>query len=596
MSGELNQWIWDTMFSMTLLLVLVLAIRRPVSHFFGARIAYLLWILPVARLFMPTLTLEAPAEVEPMAAYVPAVAGSDLVAAVPAQGSAISTLASLDWMMIALILWLGGAGLLFISKLASYLQFREDIVADGRLISRHGNIKILETAAVGGPLAFGLFDKYIAVPTNFFRDYAPRERKLALEHEIAHHESGDLAANFVGLSILSLHWFNPIAWFAWIAFRQDQETACDARVLAQSGHEVRAVYGRTIAKSASGHRLGLASPLNQKDKIKGRLKMLGQSEKSRFRSRLGAGLVAVGTVIALPLTATVTYAEAVDPVDLSAPEVPLAPAAPAAPMAPSAVSAPEVPSAPSAPTAVGDVTNITMLNGRKNYDPANDYVHKIQHNGRTVILRTDKVLSEKEIRKMVAEAEKSRLEADRALRESGWDREQMRATMNEVDRELAQARIEMQQELREAQQDVREAQREALEARREARQEAREAQREASEAAREAREQTRQEARISSISFVTGSKVSGPDCTAMNKQIAMGGTNGLTGQAWAVVAGCGGFEVKIDKTAMLKATLSGLEKGRAEAAKCTESKANRTRKLKDFDNSIAKVKAQLSMT
>ena len=580
MSGELNQWIWDTMFSMTLLLVLVLAIRRPVSHFFGARIAYLLWILPV----------------EPMAAYVPAVAGSDLVAAVPAQGSAISTLASLDWMMIALILWLGGAGLLFISKLASYLQFREDIVADGRLISRHGNIKILETAAVGGPLAFGLFDKYIAVPTNFFRDYAPRERKLALEHEIAHHESGDLAANFVGLSILSLHWFNPIAWFAWIAFRQDQETACDARVLAQSGHEVRAVYGRTIAKSASGHRLGLASPLNQKDKIKGRLKMLGQSEKSRFRSRLGAGLVAVGTVIALPLTATVTYAEAVDPVDLSAPEVPLAPAAPAAPMAPSAVSAPEVPSAPSAPTAVGDVTNITMLNGRKNYDPANDYVHKIQHNGRTVILRTDKVLSEKEIRKMVAEAEKSRLEADRALRESGWDREQMRATMNEVDRELAQARIEMQQELREAQQDVREAQREALEARREARQEAREAQREASEAAREAREQTRQEARISSISFVTGSKVSGPDCTAMNKQIAMGGTNGLTGQAWAVVAGCGGFEVKIDKTAMLKATLSGLEKGRAEAAKCTESKANRTRKLKDFDNSIAKVKAQLSMT
>ena len=82
----------------------------------------------------------------------------------------------------------------------------------------------------------------------------------------------------------------------------------------------------------------------------------------------------------------------------------------------------------------------------------------------------------------------------------------------------------------------------------------------------------------------------------MNKQIAMGGKNGLTGEAWAVVAGCGGFEVKIDKAAMLKATLSGLEKDRAEAAKCTESKANRAQKLKDFDRSIAKVKAQLSMT
>ena len=600
MSGELNQWIWDTMVSMTLLLLLVLAIRKPVGHFFGARIAYLLWILPVARLFMPTLTLEAPAEVEPVATFVTTAVGSDLAAAVPAQSSTFGALASLDWMMIALILWLGGAGLLFISKLAAYLQFREDIVADGRLISRHGNIKILETAAVSGPLAFGLFDKYIAVPTNFFRDYAPRERKLALEHEIAHHESGDLAANFVGLSILSLHWFNPVAWFAWIAFRQDQETACDARVLAQSGRDVRAVYGRTIAKSASGHRLGLASPLNQKDKIKGRLKMLGQSEKSPFRSRLGAGLVAIGTVIALPLTATVTYAEAVDPVDIWEPEAPLAPAAPSAPTAQSAVAAPAAPSAPSAPAVVGDVTNITMLNGRKHYDPTGDYVHKIKHNGRTIILRTDKDLSEKEVREMVKEAEQSRLEADQALRESGWDSKEMRSTMSEIDRELAEAKREMEQELREAQQEMREAQREAAGearvARREALAEARQAQREARQAEREAREEARTEAGISSISFVTSSKVSGPDCKAMNKQIAMGGKNGLTGQAWAVVAGCGGFEVKIDKAAMLKATLSGLEKDRAEAAKCTESKANRAQKLKDFDRSIAKVKAQLSMT
>ena len=608
MSGELNQWIWDTMVSMTLLLLLVLAIRKPVAHFFGARIAYLLWIVPVARLFMPTLTLEAPAEVEPIAAFVPATAGSDLLVAAPAQSSAFGALASLDWMMIALILWLGGAGLLFISKLAAYLQFREDIVADGRLISRHGNIKILETAAVGGPLAFGLFDKYIAVPTNFFRDYAPRERKLALEHEIAHHEAGDLAANFVGLSILSLHWFNPVAWFAWIAFRQDQETACDARVLAQSGRDVRAIYGRTIAKSASGHRLGLASPLNQKDKIKGRLKMLGQSEKSTLRRRLGATLVAAGTLIALPLTATVTYAESVDPVDLSVPEAPLAPLPPAAPSAPaasSAVFAPEAPSAPSAPAKVGDVTTITMLNGRKDYDPADDHVHTIKHNGRTIILRTDKKLSEQEVRQMVKEAEQSRLEAEKALHESGWDETEMRSTMSEVDRELAEAKREMERELREADREVREAQREARQAQREAMREAREAQREAlrkvcqaqREAALEAREQSRT-ALLSSISYARSSahaaSSNGPDCKAMNKQIAMSGKNGLTSQAWEVVPGCGGFEVKVDRVAILKATLSGLEKGRAEAAKCTDNMSTRARTLKELDRSIQKVKAQLS--
>ncbi|MEO9601602.1 M56 family metallopeptidase [Parasphingorhabdus sp.] len=617
MSGELNQWIWDTMLSMTLLMLLVLAIRKPVSHFFGARIAYLLWILPLARLFMPTLTLEAPAEIEPAATFIPMAVGSDLAAAVPAQTTAFGALASLDWLMIATILWIGGAGLLFISKLASYMQFREDIVADGQLIGRHGNIKILETAAVGGPLAFGLFEKYIAVPTNFFRDYAPRERELALEHEIAHHESGDLAANFVGLTLLSLHWFNPVAWFAWIAFRQDQETACDARILAQSGHEVRAVYGRTIAKSASGHRLGLASPLNQKDKIKGRLKMLGRSEKSSLRRRLGAGLVAVGTVVALPLTATVTYAEAVDSNDILeeasplasvAPIAPLAPLAPAVPVAPKAPAAPAAPSVPAVVEADGGEINITMLNGRKNADLSQDHVHKIKHNGRTIVLRTDKKLSEKEIKKMVEKAEKSRLEAEKALRETEIEHKLMRSTMREVERELAAAHKEMKWELREAEKEVRAALREAKEAQREAMQEAREAQREAlqeaSEARREALGDIEPVASLTSIFYTsrnsiasaTSLKAEGPDCVAMNRDIAMGGKKGLSDPAWAVVAGCGGFEVKVDKTAALKAALAELRKERAEAVKCDDSKVDRAKKLKKIDRNIKQVRAQLSMT
>jgi beta-lactamase regulating signal transducer with metallopeptidase domain len=316
MSGEMNMWVWDTMLSMTLLMGLVLVVRKPVAHFFGANISYLLWTLPLARLFMPTLTLKAPAPVEavePIAAAGPIASTmgvSDIAAIVPTQEIAASAFASIDWLLIAAVIWVGGAGILFISRLASYFQFREDIVSDGQLVGRHGNIKILETAAVRGPLAFGLFQRYIAVPTDFFRNYAPRERELALDHEIAHHESGDLAANFIGLLILSLHWFNPVAWLAWMAFRQDQETACDARILQKSGSGVRAVYGRTIAKSVSSQRLGLASPLGQKNKIKDRLKMLGQSEKSTMRKRLGALMIGVGTVVALPLTATVTYAEA----------------------------------------------------------------------------------------------------------------------------------------------------------------------------------------------------------------------------------------------------------------------------------------------
>ena len=262
-----------------------------------------------------------------------------------------------------------------------------------------------------------------------------------------------------------------------------------------------------------------------------------------------------------------------------------------------------------------------MLNGRKNADLSKDYVHKVKHNGRTVILRTDKKLSDKEVSKLVAKAEKSRLKADKALRDSGLDRMDMDASMREAERELAAAEKEMKlqlqearqewneakrearQEWKEAKQEAREAEREASEARREALAEAREARQEAWDAKRDAQQEVAPVARISSIFYTKGSrrssatsrKVSGPDCVAMNKQIAMGGQNGLATQAWAVVAGCGGFEVKIDKAEILATALKGLKKERAKAEKCDDSDLDRAKKIREIDRSIAKVKAQMTM-
>ncbi|MEO9467365.1 M56 family metallopeptidase [Parasphingorhabdus sp.] len=651
-SGIFAVWTLDTMVSMTLLMALVLLIRKPVSHFFGPHISYLLWILPLARLFMPTLTVTVPAAevAEPL---VPAILASDLAQSSAVQQVAVSAFASVNWVMIAVILWIGGAGLLFVSKLAGYFQFREDILADGQLVGQHGNIKILETAAVGGPLAFGIFDKYIAVPADFFRNYAPRERELALEHEIAHHRSGDLAANFVGLLILSLHWFNPVAWFAWIAFRQDQETACDARILQKSGREVRAVYGRTIAKSVSGHKLGLASPLNQKDKIKDRLKMLGQNEKSSFRKRVGAILVGAGTIVALPLTATVTYA--VEPIveDLVEPDVsvPVAPDAPIALVPPAAPAAPE-PLEVAATDRAGSVTNITMLNGQKSGDDWEEHVHKVKVNGRTIILRTGEKLTAKQVRKLVEEAEKSRMAADQALREMDFDREELKRQMQDIQREFQNSQIEWKREValaqrhakqsvREAQNEVRQAQREAWQEAREAEQEAREADREAREAeqearaaereareeAREAQREARWEAReaireaernsasesrktsriwsianqVAEISFAPqlpvapSARKSDINCKAMNKKIAFGGERGgMTEHAWAVVAGCGTFETKIDQKKMMKITLRSLKERRAAAAKsCDTPKAKLRRDLKNYDREIEKLQIKL---
>jgi len=628
MSTEMNMWIFDTMISMTLLMAVVLLLRKPVRHYFGAKIAYALWALPVARLFMPVLTLEAPA---PVATPVESVAASPaamqamngIAMSAQVQQASTSALASIDWFLVAMIVWFGGAGMLFISKLASYVQFREDIVSDGQLVGRHGNIKILETAAVGGPLAFGIFQKYIAVPTDFFRNYSPRERELALEHEIAHHESGDLAANFAGLLILSLHWFNPVAWVAWVAFREDQETACDARILQQSGQEVRAIYGRTIAKSASGHQLGLASPLNQKDKIKGRLKMLGQRQKSGFRKSLGMLMVGASTVVALPLTATVVYAEA-DVAEAAHPE-----------------------DHDSADTHVKKEVRVTVdengekkktvkirkSKGKGGKDPLagidmeprdGEYVRKIERDGKTIVLRTTKPLTDAEVEKMIKEAEESRREAEADLRDHERDmkdherdmkehKREMRIEMREVEREIEEARREVEREMREVQREVersvREANREAREAAREARISSRISQRQSQKVNRKTSRVWSIANQVAEISFAPRAPrtpqvapvirvpaAPAPDCMAMNKKIAFAGQKGLANASWAVVAGCGDFQVNIDEKKLMKLTLKNMERDFKEAKQCRDRSKAHQNKLRAYDRDIKKLKAQLSMT
>ena len=52
----MTDWLIGTLLATTGLIVLVLLIREPVRRHFGARVAYGLWLIPAARLLMPTIT------------------------------------------------------------------------------------------------------------------------------------------------------------------------------------------------------------------------------------------------------------------------------------------------------------------------------------------------------------------------------------------------------------------------------------------------------------------------------------------------------------------------------------------------------------
>lgn len=289
----------------TALMLLVLALRGPVRRLFGAEMAYLLWALPGLRLMLPPLPSDWNlAGATPMSGV--GEQALELVAPVAPVDVAVSAPANVsgDLATWLALLWAAGAFTILAFQTAQYLRFRARVLGAAQAIARVGSVEVVESAGASGPLAFGLIRRVVAFPRDFAERYDAQERELALAHEIGHHRRGDLWANWVALVLLALHWFNPVAWVAFRAFRADQEMANDAGVLAKAGLGVRHAYGCAIVKAAHGRALTPACHLNTVNDLKGRLRMLARGRVSRQRIAAGGTVVVLVAGAGLVLTAS----------------------------------------------------------------------------------------------------------------------------------------------------------------------------------------------------------------------------------------------------------------------------------------------------
>ena len=365
-------WLIEALAASTLLMVLVLLIRRPVREAFGPQIAYALWALPLLRLLLPPL----PAGLRQAAATPLSQASETITIMVVGQGDAavapavapMAEGASIAWGPIVggtlALLWGAGALGFLLWHLTSHTRFCRRLLGTAAHVEEMRGVRVIASDAAPGPLAFGVLRRYVAFPLDFADRYDADERELALEHEIGHHQRGDLIANWIALAVLALHWFNPVAWRAFRAFRADQELANDARVLAGRSAIDRHAYACAIVKAAHGGAVSAACHLHTIDDLKGRIRMLTTMPRSRRRLATGGVLMSAVVLAGLGLTASGTSAaKAISGkvgdtigVDLQAqppapPAPPVAPARPAPATAPDVAAIADVPAPPPAPDA-----------------------------------------------------------------------------------------------------------------------------------------------------------------------------------------------------------------------------------------------------
>src|SRR5687768_12962553 len=270
-AAQMTDWLADTLLATSLLMALVLLVREPVRRHFGPAAAYGLWLIPALRLAMPPLTWTVERTVPAANPLAPGASQTTQPSVMPvAEPGLVEQLGG--WETLAVSAWLAGASAMLIRGFLLYRRQRREVLRDSVPVARLGKIRIVRSEAVRGPLAFGIIDRVIALPIDFDERYDPLERRLALDHELAHHRSGDLAVNHFAFVFLCLQWFNPLAWVSHSAFRFDQEAACDARVLDKVNGQNRAAYAQAITKAASGQTLLFAGALDRPGTLQRRLK------------------------------------------------------------------------------------------------------------------------------------------------------------------------------------------------------------------------------------------------------------------------------------------------------------------------------------
>jgi TonB family protein len=214
-------------------ILLVLILRRPLRRAFGSGAAYLLWALvPLSMVsaLLPAVTI-LPMIVVPHNALGTAADALGLAAPRSAITAVSSALLSI-WAMGAL-----STALLLVWR---QLRFVHSL---GRLTAC-GEMYVAESCA-GLPAVIGILRPRIVLPADHAVRFDATQQQLVREHEQMHIQHGDQISNLIALVLRCLLWFNPLVYWAVPRFRQDQELACDARVIARNP-EGRRAYGEAL--------------------------------------------------------------------------------------------------------------------------------------------------------------------------------------------------------------------------------------------------------------------------------------------------------------------------------------------------------------
>ena len=287
-------------------LVLAVLILRFVLKKAPKWINVLLWGIVAIRLICP-FSFESPLSLIPSAETIPLNIGMDSTPTINSGISAINNAvnpiisqsntpmagASINPLQITIgiyeYIWIFGMIALALYTAISYWRLHRKVDTAVRYKDN-----IFQSENVSSPFVFGIIKPRIYLP--FKMNGQDLEHVVAHEH--AHIRRKDHWWKPFGFLLLTIHWFNPLMWMAYVLLCRDIELACDEKVIKELGNEQRGDYTQALVACSVNRRMIAACPLTFGEVgIKERVKSVMNYKKPALWVIIIAVIVCVGVAV-----------------------------------------------------------------------------------------------------------------------------------------------------------------------------------------------------------------------------------------------------------------------------------------------------------
>ena len=250
--------------------------------------SYALWAIVLIRLLIP-LSIPSPFSVVP---DTPAASGAVINSALPeiefetlrdreqnyyesqnttSEDVQVYVSHTMEPIVYLSVAWLIGMACMVLYSSISYLNIKKKVRI---AVPLRDNIWIADD--IKSPFVIGFIKPKIYLPNNL----GDQEQEYIILHEQHHIRRLDHVIKTLAFLALTIHWFNPLVWIAFVLACKDMEMSCDEAVIRKLGEDVRAYYSASLLTLATGHRIISGTPLAfGEGDTKGRIKNLAKWKK-----------------------------------------------------------------------------------------------------------------------------------------------------------------------------------------------------------------------------------------------------------------------------------------------------------------------------